>query len=357
MTQRTKAALATQISTLLADNTSGDISESDVRSVFTDTKDSLVGGPASATDNAAVRYDATTGMLVQDSGVLIDDSNNVTIPGDITIGTGKAFQTDTTTAHTALFKAYDVDGTAYKTFATLTNGNTPSFAIAAPAGGTVAIDGASIGAGTPGSGAFTTLAASGNVDINTNKFNITAASGNTLVAGTLGVTGALTCTADKTDYIKMLGLNDVLNYSAGTWTTTRVARGDYVKRKTAAADTTIIGIDITQILRTTASKGLKLTSFDVIHRNTTTALNAHTVTLDKMAYTSGGAVSTTSVAITGTLATTAQANPLVANVTVDTPAFNVTDDSKYVMEITVNAQVTSIYDFIGVMLKFTRNDL
>lgn len=40
-------------------------------------------GPASATDNAVVRYDATTGKLVQNSGVIIDDSNNVKIPGAI----------------------------------------------------------------------------------------------------------------------------------------------------------------------------------------------------------------------------------------------------------------------------------
>lgn len=35
-------------------------------------------GPASATNNAAVRFDLATGKLVQDSGVIIDDSDNVT---------------------------------------------------------------------------------------------------------------------------------------------------------------------------------------------------------------------------------------------------------------------------------------
>lgn len=35
-------------------------------------------GPASATDNAVPRFDGTTGALVQNSGVLIDDSNNIT---------------------------------------------------------------------------------------------------------------------------------------------------------------------------------------------------------------------------------------------------------------------------------------
>lgn len=83
-------------------------------------------------------------------------TNNITMAGNMTIATGKAIGPDTTTAHTALLRAYDVDGTAYKTFATLTNGNTPSFAIAAPAGGTVAIDGAVIGGVTPAAATVTT---------------------------------------------------------------------------------------------------------------------------------------------------------------------------------------------------------
>ena len=36
-----------------------------------------VTGPVSSTDNAIARYDGTTGALIQDSGVTIDDSNNV----------------------------------------------------------------------------------------------------------------------------------------------------------------------------------------------------------------------------------------------------------------------------------------
>lgn len=41
-------------------------------------------------------------------------------------------------------------------------------------------------------GIFTTLAASGNFAINTNKFNVTATNGNTAIAGTLNVTGLST---------------------------------------------------------------------------------------------------------------------------------------------------------------------
>lgn len=42
-------------------------------------------GPASATDNAVARYDGTTGKLIQDSGVIVSDSNNVTGIADLTM--------------------------------------------------------------------------------------------------------------------------------------------------------------------------------------------------------------------------------------------------------------------------------
>lgn len=43
-------------------------------------------GPASATDNAIARFDGTTGKLVQNSGVIIDDTNNITGIGTLDIG-------------------------------------------------------------------------------------------------------------------------------------------------------------------------------------------------------------------------------------------------------------------------------
>jgi len=53
-----------------------------------------------------------------------------------TISTGGAVRPDTTTAHTMLIQGYDNDtGPAYVTFATITNGNSPSLVISPPAGG------------------------------------------------------------------------------------------------------------------------------------------------------------------------------------------------------------------------------
>ena len=45
-------------------------------------------GPASATDNAVARYDNTTGKLIQGSGVTIDDSNLLTVPGGLAVNKG-----------------------------------------------------------------------------------------------------------------------------------------------------------------------------------------------------------------------------------------------------------------------------
>lgn len=56
------------------------------------------------------------------------------------------------------------------------------------------IDGTVIGGTTPAAGTFTTLSATGNFAVNTNKFTVAASSGNTVVAGTLGVTGITTHT-------------------------------------------------------------------------------------------------------------------------------------------------------------------
>jgi hypothetical protein len=42
-------------------------------------------GAASSTDNALVRFDGTTGKVIQSSGVIIDDSNNITGVNDLTV--------------------------------------------------------------------------------------------------------------------------------------------------------------------------------------------------------------------------------------------------------------------------------
>lgn len=153
---------------------------------------------------------------------------------------------------------------------------------------------------------------------------------------------------------EFVSINEVLSFGTGTWTTTRIAQGNYVKRHTAGDETSIIGIDITPMIRVAASKGFRLDSFDVIYSIATLAMDAHTLTLDRIAYANNVAVSVTSIPLTGSLATATQANPYLSNIAVTTPAFDITADSKYVIEVTANNAATTDYDFYGIMLRFSQ---
>lgn len=51
--------------------------DADATLATTDDLTDLVTGPSSATDNTVPRYDSTTGKLIQDSSVVIDDSGNI----------------------------------------------------------------------------------------------------------------------------------------------------------------------------------------------------------------------------------------------------------------------------------------
>lgn len=173
----------------------------------------------------------------------------------------------------------------------------------------------------------------------------------------LTAANSVTSVTAKTDYQQFVSIQNIVIASVGTWTKTRIAQSNYVLRHTAADDTSVLGIDITPHLRTTALKGMSLASFDVIYSVGTLALDAHTVTLDSVAYANNVAVAVTSVPLTGSLATATQANPYASNIVVTTPAFLTTADAKYFIELTVNAAATSAYDFYGLVLKFSRNDL
>lgn len=107
-----------------------------------------------------VTFNPSTGTL---SSTIL--SGAVSATGNITMGNGIALRTDTTTAHTALVQAYDVNDATYRTFGTLTNGNTPSVAWSQPAGGALSWDGGAIGATTPAAGTFTNLELTGQAEI------------------------------------------------------------------------------------------------------------------------------------------------------------------------------------------------
>ena len=66
------------------DGTNGQALTTDGSGVLSWADAGGVTGPVSSTDNAIARYDSTTGALIQNSGVTIDDSNNVSGVGTLT---------------------------------------------------------------------------------------------------------------------------------------------------------------------------------------------------------------------------------------------------------------------------------
>ncbi|MEE8208539.1 MAG: hypothetical protein V3T88_06270 [Nitrosomonadaceae bacterium] len=176
-------------------------------------------------------------------------------------------------------------------------------------------------------------------------------------SGNAAFAGTITQVTGKTDYNKFLGVDSVIVSTVGTWTATRGAQALVFLRHTAADNTSVLAIDITEELRAAASKGFQLNTMDVIFENATADLDAHSATLDRVTYADSTTEAVTSMPITGTLGVGQDADPQVDRLTVTTPAFEVTALTKVVLEITVDAATTSAYDYIGTVLNFTRNDL
>jgi len=102
-------------------------------------------GPASATDNAIARYDLTTGKLIQNSGVTIDDSNNITLPAqadlrfsDSDSSNWVAFQAPATITTNVTWTLPSVDGSSGQFLSTNGSG-TLSWATGGGGGGSSVI--------------------------------------------------------------------------------------------------------------------------------------------------------------------------------------------------------------------------
>lgn len=102
-------------------------------------------GPSSATDNAIARFDTTTGKLIQNSGVTIDDSDNVTLPAqadlrfaDADSSNWVAFQAPATISSNVTWTLPSTDGTSGQFLSTNGTG-TLSWATASGGGGSSTI--------------------------------------------------------------------------------------------------------------------------------------------------------------------------------------------------------------------------
>ena len=86
------------------------------------TAGSAAGGITWGTDTNLYRSAANT-LKTDDA---LSATGLITATAGVTVGTGTGIHTGTTAADTLLLRAYDVDGAAYTTFATLTANNTPT---------------------------------------------------------------------------------------------------------------------------------------------------------------------------------------------------------------------------------------
>lgn len=160
-------------------------------------------GPASATDNAVVRFDSTTGKLIQNSGVTISDADlltttDLTVNDDTVLGSSN---TDTVNFNArvaseftpATDNTYDLGRTGHEWRDLYIDGTANIDSLVADTadinGGT--IDGATIGATTPSTGAFTTASASTSVTTpsvtNAGTLALSATGNNIITASTNGV--------------------------------------------------------------------------------------------------------------------------------------------------------------------------
>lgn len=166
---------------------------------------------------------------------------------------------------------------------------------------------------------------------------------------------ASSITTPTSDYQQFVSLEQIIIASTGNWTRTRIAAGNYSLVHTAAADSDIVSFDITPNLRAAAGAGFKLASIDVIHQIGTLALTSQAITLSSVNYINNTAVNVVSIPLTGSLSTATQAAPYVDNVTVTTPAFLNTACAKYVAELAIVFQATSVYQIYGLNLHYSKS--
>ena len=164
----------------------------------------LVGSDTAATEYFKVQNGSAVDKFVVDSA-----NGNTTIAGTLSV-TGASTHTGNSTfgGTVGVTGAVTLSSTLSAGASTLTSlGVTNN----ATVGGTLGVTGAStLAALSATTGTFSsTLSATGDFAINSNKFNVTASSGNTTIAGTLGVTGA-------TSLSSTLGVTGAATFSSTT---------------------------------------------------------------------------------------------------------------------------------------------
>jgi hypothetical protein len=246
--------------------------------LFQDTGD--VTGPASSTDNAIVRFDSTTGKVLQNSAATVADTT-----GDITAGKYNGLTVSTTTGTLTV-----TNGKTLSISNTLTFSGTDSSSVAFGTGGTVIYSGGALG--TPSSGTLT----------NCDGLPLT-----TGITGTLGVAnGGTGITSFGTGVATWLGTPSSANLRSAVTDETGI--GSLVFADTPTLVTPVLGVatatTINKVTLTAPATGSTLTVAD---GKTLTASNTLTFTgtdSSSVAFGAGGTVAYTANKLSAFAATT-----------------------------------------------------
>lgn len=191
----------------------------------------------------------------------------------------------------------------------------------------------------------------------------------------LRVTRLITTTADITNLNRpgAPASNDNISYQkhlpyglfgydlGGIWTVTRGSAHEWYIQKSAGSGTAVMTVDITEHSRTVPlnNKGFRLDSIDIAYRINTQDISSFTPSLKIRGFSNLASVSIASEALTdvSTLPTTINSGVRYVTRSLTSPVFTLDPDKNYVLEMTLVPGSGTIFDFYGVGLNFTRNDV
>ncbi len=331
----------------------------------------VVGGVWSAENLLGYKNFAGTDLFY------VNDSGNLYNSGTTTTG-GTLNVTGVATLSSAVITGSATVGTTLGVTGILTAATNLAVTSNATIGGTLGVAGVSTlasavitGAATVGTtlGVTGVLTAASNLGVTSNAtvggtLVVTGATGlsSLTTSSTIASTGAITMTASQTDGYAWFG-PEMASSNGGTWNYIRGAEANWYFRKSAADETVYLFIPLGNLMqRTTSGKGVKITSINYVYNITTKAMDAHTCTLDSVTYASGSAPTVAAFGgsltyTNGALATGATTNPFLTTITLGTPIALTTADRNIVLEITVNASDTTVFDYYGIGVNYTYNPL
>ena len=174
-----------------------------------------------------------------------------------------------------------------------------------------------------------------------------------------------TRSTELTDGVVYVGPQEGTGY-VSTWTLTREAAGRQSYVRTPAADNGFLVFDITEVMRSTASKGMKLTSIQYAYGIGDNTLDLHTLGLYRTTFTDNAAPTTATVQAVSSIYKVAGTvtSPYIRTATISTPAFlipfqDAATNYKWTIEINIDASsyANTTYRFYGMWLVFTYDNL